>query len=154
MTRLQYLDLKTYLPDDLLVKVDRASMAVSLEARVPMLDHQLLEGLFGLPARLHLNEGGSKSLLKKAMAGSLPAETLGRRKMGFTVPLNRWFSPSKAQWAKDMIRSGAAVELGLLRPDAIDRVDLMPVWRWAAKVWVLLVLEVWARKYTGCREDT
>ena len=154
VTRLQYLDLKTYLPDDLLVKVDRASMAVSLEARVPMLDHPMLEGLFGLPAQFHLNDGGSKSLLKKAMAGSLPAETLGRKKMGFTAPLNRWFSPSNAEWARGMVRSGAAVELGLLRPDAIDRVDLAPGWLWAAKVWVLLVLETWARKYAGFPEDT
>jgi asparagine synthase (glutamine-hydrolysing) len=149
VTRLQYLDLKTYLVDDLLVKVDRASMAVSLEARVPMLDHALLEGLFSLPARFHMKNGRSKSLLRAAMAGSLPETTMNRKKMGFTAPLNRWLSPPSAKWAGDMIRSGAAVELGLLRPDAIDRVRLTPEWLWGAKVWVLLVLETWARKYVG-----
>lgn len=154
VTRLQYLDLKTYLADDLLVKVDRASMAVSLEARVPMLDHPLLEGLFSLPARFHMKDGRSKSLLRAAMAGSLPETTMNRKKMGFAAPLSRWFSPRTAQWARDMIRSGAAVELGLLRPDAIDRVCLTPDWLWAAKVWVLLVLETWARKYVGRHEGT
>ncbi len=149
VTRLQYLDLKTYLVDDLLVKVDRASMAFSLEARVPMLDHPLLESLFSLPARFHMKDGRSKSLLRAAMAGSLPEATMNRKKMGFAAPLNRWFSPRTAQWARDMIRSGAAVDLGLLRPDAIDRVRLTPEWLWGAKVWVLLVLEMWARKYTG-----
>jgi len=149
VTRLQYLDLKTYLADDLLVKVDRASMAFSLEARVPMLDHPLLESLFSLPARFHMKDGRSKSVLRAVMAGSLPQATLCRKKMGFAAPLNHWFSPRTAQWARDMIRSGAAVELGLLRPDAIDQLRLTPEWLWAAKVWVLLVLETWARKYVG-----
>lgn len=149
VTRLQYLDLKTYLVDDLLVKVDRASMAVSLEARVPMLDHPLLENLFSLPARFHMKDGRSKSVLRAVMAGSLPETTLHRKKMGFTAPLSRWISPRTAQWTRDMIRSGAAVELGLLRQDAIDRLFLAPEWLWAAKVWVLLILETWARKYVG-----
>jgi asparagine synthase (glutamine-hydrolysing) len=153
VTRLQYLDLKTYLADDLLVKVDRASMAVSLEARVPMLDHPLLEDLFRLPASFHMKDGRSKSVLRAVMAGSLPGATLGRKKMGFAAPLSRWFSPSSAEWARTMIRSGAAVQLGLLRPDAIDRVAGKPAWLWAAKVWVLLVLETWARKYAGFPED-
>ena len=153
VTRLQYLDLKTYLADDLLVKVDRASMAVSLETRVPMLDHPLLESLFSLPASFHMKAGRPKSLLRAAMAGSLPASTMNRKKMGFTAPLNRWFSPKSADWARELVRNGAAVELGLLRPDAIDRVRMTPEWLWGAKVWVLLVLETWARKYTGRDED-
>jgi asparagine synthase (glutamine-hydrolysing) len=153
VTRLQYVDLKTYLVDDLLVKVDRASMAVSLEARVPMLDHPLLENLFSLPARFHMKDGRSKSVLRAAMTGSLPEATLGRKKMGFAAPLHHWFSPRSGQWASDMIRSGAAVELGLLRPDAIDQLRAMPEWLWAAKVWVLLILETWARKYAGRAES-
>jgi asparagine synthase (glutamine-hydrolysing) len=149
VTRLQYLDLKTYLVDDLLVKVDRASMAVSLEARVPMLDHPLLESLFRLPAHFHMKNGRTKALLRSAMADSLPAATMNRTKMGFTAPLNRWLPVDNAGWARDMLRSGAAVELGLLRPDAIDRVRLTPEWLWGPKVWVLLVLEMWARRYLG-----
>ena len=152
VTRLQYLDLKTYLVDDLLVKADRASMAVSLEARVPMLDHPLLERLFTFPAEFHLKDGRSKSLLRAAMVGLLPEKTITRRKMGFSAPLNRWLSPSDSEWARKLIRSGAAVELGLLRPDAVEQVSLMPEWLWGAKVWVLLVLEMWARKYVGFEE--
>ena len=149
VTRLQYLDLKTYLVDDLLVKVDRASMSVSLEARVPMLDHPLLERLFSLPAGFHMKDGRSKSLLRAAMTGVLPESTLNRKKHGFTAPLHRWVSPANAEWARQMIRSGSAVELGLLRPDAVDVLRLAPEWLWGAKVWVLLVLEMWARKHTG-----
>ena len=101
-----------------------------------------------------MKNGRSKSLLRAAMAGSLPETTLNRKKMGFTAPLNRWLSPRHAEWARDMIRTGAAVEMGLLRPDAVDRVRLSPEWLWGAKVWVLLVLETWARKYTGRQEAT
>ena len=149
VTRLQYLDLKTYLVDDLLVKVDRASMAVSLEARVPMLDHLLLERMFALSADFHMKDGRPKSLLRAAMSGSLPTKTMTRKKMGFSAPLNRWLSPANAGWARDLIRKGSAVELGMLRPDAVDRVGMHPEWLWGAKVWVLLVLEMWARKYAG-----
>lgn len=149
VTRLQYLDLKTYLVDDLLVKVDRASMAVSLEARVPMLDHPLLEQSFRMPASFHIKDGRTKNLLRSAMASRLPQKTMTRRKQGFTAPLNRWLSPRDADWARTLIRTGSAVELGLLRPDAIDLVRSTPEWLWGAKVWVLLVLEMWARKYMG-----
>ena len=149
VTRLQYVDLKTYLADDLLVKVDRASMAVSLEARVPMLDHPLLEQMFRLPASLQMKDGRSKHLLRSAMAGRLPDRTMTRRKQGFNAPLNRWISPADAGWVRERIRSGSAVELGLLRPDAIDRLHRHPEWLWGAKVWVLLVLEEWARGYCG-----
>jgi asparagine synthase (glutamine-hydrolysing) len=118
-----------------------------------MLDHPLLENLFSLPARFHMKDGRSKSVLRAAMTGSLPEATLGRKKMGFAAPLHHWFSPRSGQWASDMIRSGAAVELGLLRPDAIDQLRAMPEWLWAAKVWVLLILETWARKYAGRAES-
>jgi asparagine synthase (glutamine-hydrolysing) len=146
ITRLQYVDLKTYLADDLLVKVDRASMAVSLEARVPMLDHRLVETLFAIPGDLRFRNGVTKYLERQAMVGRLPASSLNRPKMGFTPPLNRWLSPANSAWARQFLERGAAVELGLLQPEALDRLSPRPRWLWASKVWVLLVLESWARQ--------
>jgi asparagine synthase (glutamine-hydrolysing) len=91
LSRIQYVDIKTYLPDDILAKVDRASMAVSLEVRAPLLDHKLMERAATIPSSLKLRGRVGKYIFKKAVASQLPAEVLDRRKQGFAVPLNRWF---------------------------------------------------------------
>jgi asparagine synthase (glutamine-hydrolysing) len=91
LTRIQYVDFKTYLPDDILTKVDRASMAVSLEVRAPLLDHKLIEFVATIPSDLKLRGRCGKYIFKKAMGPLLPPEILKRRKQGFAVPLNRWF---------------------------------------------------------------
>jgi asparagine synthase (glutamine-hydrolysing) len=91
LSRIQYVDIKTYLPDDILAKVDRASMAVSLEVRAPLLDHQLMELVAKIPSSLKLRGRTGKYIFKKAMAGVLPPEVLDRRKQGFAVPLASWF---------------------------------------------------------------
>ncbi|MBN8279086.1 MAG: amidotransferase 1, exosortase A system-associated [Gammaproteobacteria bacterium] len=91
LSMVQYLDLKTYLVGDILTKVDRASMAHSLEVRGPFLDYQFVEWAATLPTRLKLNGGTGKYVLKKALEAHLPADILYRRKMGFAVPLVRWF---------------------------------------------------------------
>src|SRR5205823_10358995 len=88
---IQYLDLKTYLVGDINTKVDRASMAHSLEVREPLMDHPLVEWLASLRSDLKVNDGEGKWLLKKAMEPRLPREILYRSKMGFAVPLARWF---------------------------------------------------------------
>lgn len=90
LSRVQYLDLKTYLPGDILTKVDRASMAHGLEVRVPLLDHQLVEWISSLPVELKLRGAEGKYLLKKALQPYLPRELLYRKKMGFSVPLAHW----------------------------------------------------------------
>jgi asparagine synthase (glutamine-hydrolysing) len=146
VTRLQYLDLKTYLADDLLVKADRASMSVSLEVRVPLLDHPLVESLFRVPGSLRFKNRRTKYLQRTAMADRLPQAILKRRKMGFAPPLNRWLTKGKSQWAHDLLDNGAAVKMGLLQPNPIDLLSSKPEWLWASKVWVLLILETWARK--------
>ncbi|MFP4075043.1 MAG: XrtA/PEP-CTERM system amidotransferase [Halochromatium sp.] len=91
LSLVQYLDLKTYLPGDILTKVDRASMAHALEVRVPILDHPLVEWISGLPPTLKIRDGEGKYLLKKAMEPYLPNEILYRRKKGFSVPVAEWF---------------------------------------------------------------
>lgn len=91
LSRVQYLDFKTYLPGDILVKVDRASMAHALEVRAPLLDHELLEWVSGLPSMLKLRDGQGKYIFKKALEKYLPSDILYRPKMGFAVPLATWF---------------------------------------------------------------
>jgi asparagine synthase (glutamine-hydrolysing) len=91
LSRIQYVDIKTYLPDDILAKVDRASMAVSLEVRAPLLDHHLLELAARIPSSLKLKGRSGKHIFKKAMARELPDGILNRKKMGFAIPLDRWF---------------------------------------------------------------
>ena len=91
LARVQYLDFKTYLPGDILTKVDRASMAHSLEVRVPILDHRFLEWAGGVPASLRLRGGQGKAVFKRALAPLLDEDILYRRKMGFAVPLRAWF---------------------------------------------------------------
>jgi asparagine synthase (glutamine-hydrolysing) len=89
-SRMQYLDLKTYLNDDILTKVDRASMAVSLEARVPLLDHELIETVLSLPVEIRNKDGKQKHLFRKAIKDYLPPEILNRGKRGFSIPLYEW----------------------------------------------------------------
>lgn len=91
LSLIQYLDLKTYLVDDILTKVDRASMAHSLEVRVPILDHQLVEWISNLPADYKLQGNNGKAILKKVMEPYLPNDILYRKKMGFSIPLAQWF---------------------------------------------------------------
>ena len=91
LSRIQYVDIKTYLPDDILTKVDRASMAVSLEVRAPLLDHKLMEHVAAMPSSMKLRGRTGKYILKKSMETILPHEILYRRKQGFAIPVDRWF---------------------------------------------------------------
>jgi asparagine synthase (glutamine-hydrolysing) len=91
LSRIQYLDIKTYLTDDICAKVDRASMAVSLEVRSPLLDHQFMELATRIPSRLKLHQGTTKFILKQALRTMLPEQILNRGKQGFGVPIGEWF---------------------------------------------------------------
>ncbi len=103
LTRIQYVDIKTYLPDDILTKVDRASMAVSLEVRAPFLDHHLMELAASMPSSFKLQGRNGKFILKRAMQDILPHDVLHRRKQGFAVPLNRWFRGELKEMAYEEI---------------------------------------------------
>jgi len=143
LTRVQYLDLKTYLPGDILTKVDRASMAVSLEVRPPFLDHLMVEAVFALPAEARVPGGYGKSLLKRAMSDRLPREILDRPKKGFSAPWDAWL-PKLRPWASGELRDGAAVQGGILAPDALSRIgDRLA----GPRAWSLLVLERWCREH-------
>jgi asparagine synthase (glutamine-hydrolysing) len=103
LSRIQYVDIKTYLPDDILAKVDRASMAVSLELRAPILDHHLMELVASIPSGLKLRGRTGKYIFKKAMEPLLPPEILHRRKQGFAIPLDRWFRRELKDLVHDLI---------------------------------------------------
>lgn len=121
LSLIQYLDMKTYLVGDILTKVDRASMAHSLEVRVPFLDHPLAEWVSGLPRDIKLRGSEGKYLLKKAMEPHLPKDVLYRPKMGFGVPLAKWFrGPLKDRLRRDLLAGGLA-DSGLFNADYLTR---------------------------------
>jgi len=103
LSKIQYVDIKTYLTDDILTKVDRASMANSLEVRCPLLDHKLMELAASMPSSLKLRGNTGKYIFKKALEKSLPAEIVHRQKMGFAVPLARWFRNGIREFAQAYI---------------------------------------------------
>jgi asparagine synthase (glutamine-hydrolysing) len=150
VSALQQIDIRTYLPDDILTKVDRVSMAVSLEARVPLLDHVLMEYVATVPSSLKLRAGTGKYLLKRAMADYLPAEILDRRKMGFGVPLGAWLRGELRDYAHDVLLSKAARERGVFRISEVER--LLRVHDsgrrdWSARLWALMCFELWMREW-------
>ena len=116
LDRAQYADLKFWLPGDILTKVDRTSMAVSLEAREPLLDHRLIECAAGLPEGLRLKRGQGKWLLKKTMQRYLPNEILFRQKQGFVTPISQWFRGPLAESARGIAASSALARTGWFEP--------------------------------------
>jgi asparagine synthase (glutamine-hydrolysing) len=151
--RLQQLDVATYLPGDILTKVDRMSMAHSIEARVPLLDHTLVEFAAGLPPELAFANGAGKSLFKRALAGVVPDEILDRPKKGFSVPLPFWFRGGLTDFVGDHLLGQPALAAGWIHAPATARLferfrrtqrpsDL-------AQLWSILIFELWHR---GLRE--
>jgi asparagine synthase (glutamine-hydrolysing) len=116
---MQYLDTLTYLPDDILAKVDRASMAVALEVRVPLLDHRVVEFSWRLPQRLKLRGGTGKWLLRQIAYKYVPKALLEQQKMGFGVPIDQWLKGPLKSWAEDLLSPGTLGAAGLLKPAQI-----------------------------------
>jgi asparagine synthase (glutamine-hydrolysing) len=119
---IQYIDTHTYLVGDINTKVDRASMAHSLEVREPLMDHHLVEWLATLPSYLKVRKSETKFLLKKSMEPMLPADVLYRPKMGFAVPLARWFRGPLRQRVRDSLLKGQIAESGWFNPDTIKQI--------------------------------
>lgn len=145
-----YVDVMSYLPDDLLVKVDIASMANSLEARSPFLDHRLMEFAASLPPKFKLKGLQSKYLLKLAFSSVLPREVLGRRKMGFGVPIDRWLRNELRELTYDILLENRAIQRGLFRKDAVQLlIDEHMAKRadHSYRIWALLFLELWHRMF-------
>lgn len=143
-------DQMTYLPNDLLVKVDIATMANSLEARSPFLDHKLIEFAASLPSGIKMSGLQTKSLLKKVAARLVPAQVVYRRKMGFGVPIGKWFRGEMKQFLQDVLLAKSSLERGIIKPEIIRRhvtEHLASERDHAFQLWTFLMLELWFQRF-------
>jgi asparagine synthase (glutamine-hydrolysing) len=148
LSRIQYVDIKTYLTDDILVKVDRASMAHSLEVRAPILDHKVMELTASMPSSLKLQGMNSKYIFKKALKELLPETVLQRRKMGFAVPLAQWFRNDLKELAASAIfgRNGST----FLNESTVKRLwqeHQSGLRNRATELWTILMFRVWEHQF-------
>jgi asparagine synthase (glutamine-hydrolysing) len=150
MTAASVADLITYLPCDLLTKVDIASMAHSLEARCPLLDYRVVEFAASLPASFKYRFGRSKRLLEEAFSDLLPRQVFKRPKMGFGVPLDAWLRSELAPLVDELLCESAVIHRGWFRPEAVRRLIAEHQRRHfdhSARIWALIVLEKWSRTW-------
>jgi asparagine synthase (glutamine-hydrolysing) len=149
LSSLQHLDIHRYLPLDILAKVDRMSMAHSIEARVPLLDHKLIEFAATIPAELKLRRGNGKYIFKRALRGLVPAPILERPKRGFAIPLGRWFRGRLNDFVRDLLLSERARRRGVINPEYVEKLlkrneggrDL------DFQLWMLISFELWAQRF-------
>ncbi|WP_433251046.1 asparagine synthase (glutamine-hydrolyzing) [Streptosporangium sp. CA-135522] len=153
LTRIMDVDVNTYLPGDLLVKADISTMACSLEARSPFLDHVLMEWAAGLPGELKIHGGTTKYLLKHALAGWLPAHLLERPKMGFGVPLASWLRTGLRPLAHDLLTDATARDRGIFDPRAVARLLSQHAngRDHSNRIWTLMQFELWHRTHLPAR---
>lgn len=155
LDRLLYIDSKSYLPGDILTKVDRMSMAVSLETRAPLLDHRLIEMVTRIPARLKMKGLETKHIFKRAVSNIVPAEILDRPKQGFGVPIQQWINNQLRQRIHDTLTSREARQRGYIDPHYVDLLlseHSSHRRNHCGRLWALLMLELWHRKF--CRPST
>jgi asparagine synthase (glutamine-hydrolysing) len=147
------MDMKAYLPLDILTKVDRMSMAHSLEAREPLLDHRLVEFAATIPPEMLLRGGTTKWIFKEAMRGILPDDIIDRRKQGFAVPLGRWFRGKLGGFVRDLLLTKRSRERGIFNPSEIEGLvqrheEGRPL---DLHIWTLLSFELWCRAFVDAR---
>jgi asparagine synthase (glutamine-hydrolysing) len=149
LSMIQYLDMKTYLPGDILTKVDRASMAHALEVRVPLLDHKLVEWISGLPPDMKLKGSEGKYIFKKAMEKYLPHDILYRRKQGFAVPLAAWFRGPLRERVQQALLGPTLADTGMFNQDFLRELveqHLSGRRDYSAPIWSLLMFEAFLKK--------
>jgi asparagine synthase (glutamine-hydrolysing) len=144
--RMMYCDAVSYLPDDILAKVDRASMAVALETRVPFLDHRVAEVAARIPLDMKVHNGRGKHIVRKLLYGLVPRELVDRPKAGFAIPVGEWIKGPLRPWAEDLLDPGLIRSQGWLDADIVQK-------RWrqhfsgqrdsTAALWALLMFQAW-----------
>lgn len=148
LSMVQYLDLKTYLPGDILTKVDRASMAHALEVRVPLLDHKLVEWIAGLPPEMKLKGSEGKYIFKKSLENYLPNDILYRPKMGFSVPLSAWFKNELKSKVRESLLGETMMQSGLFNQDFLRKMvqqNESGLRDYSAAIWALLMFDAFLK---------
>jgi asparagine synthase (glutamine-hydrolysing) len=147
---MMYMDTRQYLPDDILVKVDRAAMAVSLESRVPFLDHHVAASAWATPLSIHRRDGSAKWVLRQLLERHVPRSLFERPKMGFGVPVERWLRGKLRSWADDLL-----AETRLRREGIFDPSVIMRRWQqhrdglvdWSVPLWSVLMFQAWMDRW-------
>jgi asparagine synthase (glutamine-hydrolysing) len=146
LQRMMYLDAVSYLPDDILVKVDRAAMSASLETRIPLLDHRLVEFVWKLPLSFKINRGRGKWLLRQVLDKYVPRALVDRPKKGFSVPLAAWLRGPLREWSETLLSPARLRQQGFFRQEAIGlawQEHLLQKRDWAALLWNVLMFQAW-----------
>ncbi|GIW60948.1 MAG: asparagine synthetase B [Patescibacteria group bacterium] len=144
------MDMLGYLPDDILVKIDRAAMAVSLETRIPLLDHRVVEFVWRLPSEWKINSAASKYLLRKLLYRYVPPRIIERPKMGFSMPVGQWLRGPLREWAESLLHQKALLASGLLNPTWIRSRWLehtQGIRDWQYHLWIVLMFQAWYMYY-------
>jgi asparagine synthase (glutamine-hydrolysing) len=148
---LRYFDMMHYLPDDILTKVDRASMAVALEARVPLLDHRVVEYAWRLPRSQLGNGRDSKKILRRILYRHVPAALIDRPKMGFGIPIGEWIRGPLADWAQDLLSEQSLKTSGIFDSVVIRKrfqEHLSGRRNWQSSLWTILMFQAWHRRWS------
>jgi len=149
------LDTVSYLPDDILVKLDRASMAVSLETRVPLLDHQVVELVWQIPFEYKLRHGETKWILRQLLYRHVPRELIDRPKMGFGVPIGSWLRGPLREWAEGLLDEGRIRDEGFFEPEPIRAAWLSHLAGSSGgehRLWTVLMFQSWLETHGTARE--
>ena len=144
-----YVDTKTWLPDDLLIKADKITMANSVELRVPLLDHKILEFAASLPSDFKVHGMETKYIAKKCLSEQVPAEILNRKKAGFPVPYAEWLRTDLRSWTRDILLDRGTINRNYFQKSTVERLlhDNVESGSYPKEIFSLAVLELWHREF-------
>jgi asparagine synthase (glutamine-hydrolysing) len=147
--KMLYTDTKTWLPDDLLIKADKMAMANSVELRMPLLDHKILEFAASLPQNYKVRGFTTKYIAKKTLSGLVPREILHRKKIGFPVPYERWLRQDLRDWVRDLLLDTRTTARGYFQKNAVERMlsEDIASGGYSKEIFDLTVLELWHRQF-------